>query len=401
MNESTIMRRILLSILLVVMLSSSALANTPAPTMEPTPVAPEPGLPIFIPKFSRHEQLPRFKDKLLKQGYYITNASEVNITSDFLDLQTMDALREACKKNGLAHEFSDYGINYNVWDAVMNDTLIPANSTPAPTQSAYTFIGYLDQGPVVLAIQNKLLSLGYPLSSGYASGIYDDATIAAIDLYCQFNNSSFDQHSDQGLSAGLQQFILEGSSNPYSSVTPTPVPTASPTPEPKLGTGEKLRRYFAGSSSLFGLKIPTVALWLISLALIAGCVIAVIYFFSPSDAGSKRSGSEKSLRRPTGLFGGGRLEFTIEYRGIVQTYRCDIDHSLKIGRNVGNFPLNMEDTLISRKHCEIYYSGGSLMLRDYSSNGTRINGRDCSREEYILSSGDVIRIGNHNITIRF
>ena len=68
---------------------------------------------------------------------------------------------------------------------------------------------------------------------------------------------------------------------------------------------------------------------------------------------------------------------------------------------MGKFPLNLEDAKISRRHCELYYLNGALMLRDYSSNGTTVNGKPVHNAECLLSSGDVIAIGNHTITITF
>lgn len=398
MKKATTLNRILIILLLAAVLCSSALADTATPSPEPTAVTPDKSLAIFIPKFSRHERLPNFKNKLYKLGYYTAMASDENIGSDFLDPDTMNAVYDACAKNNLLREYSDSGINYTVWDAVMNDRLAAADTTPAPTQTAYAHISYNHTGQAVLDVQNKLLELSYPLAGGVATGVYDTATIDVIKIYCQYNSYPYDQAASNGLTPAFQKRLLEQESVSYYEVTPTPAVTATPEPTSVPSIGEKLRGYFSGSSNLLGLQVSNVVLWLISFGLIAGCVLAVLYFFSPADANSNRPGSDKPTRRQ---IGNGRLEFTIEYKGIVQTYRCNIDHALKIGRNVGSFPLHMQDTQISRKHCEIYYFDRCLRLRDYSSNGTLINGRICSREEYMLHSGDVIQIGDHIITIRF
>jgi len=44
---------------------------------------------------------------------------------------------------------------------------------------------------------------------------------------------------------------------------------------------------------------------------------------------------------------------------------------------------------------------GNLMLRDFSSYGTRINGELCHHSQHVLHSGDVIDVGDHRITIQF
>ncbi len=397
MKKMMILKWFLLIATLLFLLPGASLAS--APTPEPTSVPVPAGLDIFCPKFSHRNDLPLFKDKLFKLGYYIENVSNADLISDYLDIYTMMAIQEACRKNSLGFEYHEEGINRTVWDAVMNDRLVHANTTAAPTPVTYTHIYWQENSQSVKNVQAKLMELGYPLPSGSATGIYDDGLRGVIDVYCQLNSYPYDQAASNGLTVAFQSRLLEQPSVAYYTVSPTPEITVAPTATAVPSTGDRIRTYFAGSTNVMGLQLPTVAVWLVALALIAGCIIAIIHFFSPSDPNADRPGSDKPTRRQTG--GSGRLEFTIEYKGIVQNYRCDIDHALKIGRNVGEFPLNMQDTLISRKHCEIYYSNRNLMLRDYSSNGTRINGRLCSREEYLLSNGDVIQIGNHTITIRF
>lgn len=61
----------------------------------------------------------------------------------------------------------------------------------------------------------------------------------------------------------------------------------------------------------------------------------------------------------------------------------------------------MGDTRISRKHCDIYYLNRNLMLRDHSSNGTYVNGKLLLNGEHVLTSGDVLKVGHHTITIYF
>ena len=241
--------------------------------------------------------------------------------------------------------------------------------------------------------------LGY--GANMTRGLYDDALRQALDTFLTANNIAYDQTQENGITPGLQQRLLTDSRLIAFS---TPVPEevkASATAAP--GMMQKIRTHFAGSTQIAGLRIPTLVIWLVSIALITACILLAIHFFAPSDENSRQKGSSKETSRESnGLLGGnGKVDFLIQYGTGTERYSCDMQRSLKIGRNVGNFPLNMEDTRISRKHCEIYYSNRNLLLRDYSSNGTLINGKPCRHGEHVLSSGDELQIGQHKITIIF
>jgi len=58
--------------------------------------------------------------------------------------------------------------------------------------------------------------------------------------------------------------------------------------------------------------------------------------------------------------------------------------------------LSIEDTELSRQHCQVECEDGSYYVRDlHSQNGTQVNGQPISRHR--LSPGDVIAIGNARI----
>lgn len=65
-----------------------------------------------------------------------------------------------------------------------------------------------------------------------------------------------------------------------------------------------------------------------------------------------------------------------------------------IGRDISN-AIHVEDTMVSRKHCEIYVVGqDKTLIHDLeSTNGTYINGRPL-KGETLIKAGDVIKIGN-------
>ena len=78
-----------------------------------------------------------------------------------------------------------------------------------------------------------------------------------------------------------------------------------------------------------------------------------------------------------------------------------MDKPLRIGRNERTLPLDPGDSDISRQHCQISFRGDALILRDYSTNGTEVNHQPYHNCECVIHSGDVIKIGDHEITVRF
>ena len=97
----------------------------------------------------------------------------------------------------------------------------------------------------------------------------------------------------------------------------------------------------------------------------------------------------------------GEMVFTVDYNGKTCVYREQINNYVRIGRATDKFPLDLSDKGISRKHCEIYMKAGKLMLRDFSSNGTFVNGELCHHAERALYSGDMLKVGDHRITVQF
>src|SRR5712692_594243 len=63
-----------------------------------------------------------------------------------------------------------------------------------------------------------------------------------------------------------------------------------------------------------------------------------------------------------------------------------------IGRQ-GDNDINLEDDLVSRRHCSIQLLDGRVVLRDLESkNGTLVNGEAIS--EKVLRHGDVLKVGS-------
>jgi FOG: FHA domain len=59
----------------------------------------------------------------------------------------------------------------------------------------------------------------------------------------------------------------------------------------------------------------------------------------------------------------------------------------------------LHDRQISRYHALISSSGGQVILTDRSANGTGLNGETIHQTSRVLHNQDVIRLGNHRITV--
>lgn len=72
--------------------------------------------------------------------------------------------------------------------------------------------------------------------------------------------------------------------------------------------------------------------------------------------------------------------------------------------HLGGKPVNrivLSDRQISRYHALITSSGGKVILTDRSANGTEINGERIHHASRVLQGQDVIRLGNHRISLTF
>ena len=72
---------------------------------------------------------------------------------------------------------------------------------------------------------------------------------------------------------------------------------------------------------------------------------------------------------------------------------------VSFGRQGGSADISIEDSQMSRKHCEIFEEDDEYIIKDLnSSNGTWINGAD--RQQAILQDGDMINVGGSTIEVR-
>ena len=185
--------------------------------------------------------------------------------------------------------------------------------------------------------------------------------------------------AQSGISAALQKRLFAEDAAPY----------APGEGGETLSTAQRILDYFASPSSLMGLSLPNGVLWGVGFILVCVIVVLLVRLLSPgsASAGKASPGSAVTPGSAPGRLARGEMVFTVDYNGKTCVYREQINNYLRIG--------------ISRKHCEIYMKAGKLMLRDFSSNGTFVNGELCHHAERALYSGDMLKVGDHRITVQF
>ncbi len=75
-----------------------------------------------------------------------------------------------------------------------------------------------------------------------------------------------------------------------------------------------------------------------------------------------------------------------------------VGETLQVGRSQAT-ATRLTDPTISRVHCEIEWDGNRTLVINISSSGTLINGQTIAQQE--LKPGDVLRVGNTEMAIRF
>ncbi len=91
------------------------------------------------------------------------------------------------------------------------------------------------------------------------------------------------------------------------------------------------------------------------------------------------------------LSGSCRMLTLTDNSGSGRSYRVCLTAPMSVGRGDCDVMITGDDAL-SKRHCELYESDGSIYVRDLASaNGTRVNGVKVSREK--LKNGDELTIG--------
>lgn len=284
--------------------------------------------------------------------------------------------------------------------------LLPAAALAATEdeEKVYQNIAYGAEGDDVLELQTRLKELGYYTDDNTLTpSVYDYGTQQAISLFCEYNSISY---SGSGVSASVQHIVFSDGAVAYTK------------PELRSSLSDKITVYMTERVPVFGTKLPMYFLWICSVIVVVLILVLCVHFFVPNrekmEAKENMSVPQYWRKTMTGtnsaslaamgkLAGSGnRLDFQVHYNGRVKNVQAVCKPQLTIGRGADcGIVLSGEDMSASHLHCELYYRGAVLMLRDRSSNGTYVNGRLLHKSECRINSGDQITVGAHVLVIQF
>ena len=314
-----------------------------------------------------------FKWKLYEYGFYGNNNIQTNTIQDAtLDVMTLSAVKTVCSMNeGL--EYYGNGVTFDVWWRVMGeDGRYDTLHTPNGDVYFCRDLPFNAESDAVNRLRERLIALGYGKCGIElnAAGALDKNVCDALALFAKCNNVEFNQ-DDLIVTAALQNIVYSNAAVPADDSI-------------RLKFPENFFFYMGRNGDAFGIKIPNYAIWGIGAVLLGLIVWLVIKLCAPKKPVESKKGT---------------LEFEIEYNGNRSVYRSNPYEYIRIGRATGNFPLDVGDKYISRKHCEIYHENGDVMLRDFSMYGTMVNNKKCAHSSQILHDGDTLMVGKHRIVI--
>lgn len=333
-----------------------------APTPEPTTLK-------FLYYNSTGDDVRKAQNKLNDLGYFRNKEPEWG----HYDAVTNEAVTKFCSVNGIptyAH-----GMDETILDRLFSDS---AKENPAERQN----LRRGDDGDTVKELQDRLFTLGYYANRTRTNKVDDDMLDAVAD-FATINHYSYENQTIIPLD--IQDGILAASALPYEE-----------TKEDDIG----IVAWLTGTISFMGLDMPRYLVILLSVVIVAGLAFLLIRAFG---SGKKKNGTndswnEEEHQPPHGQ--APRVELRIEYDGETHVSTVEMDKPLRIGRAEKTLPLNPKDTDISRRHCQMYFRGDALLLRDYSSNGTIVNDQKYNNCECVVRDYDTVRIGGHSITVR-
>lgn len=294
-----------------------------------------------------------FKAKLFEMGFYSLGADESQLRSKELDDLTMAAVKLACELNDMPYNTS--GVSWEFYWRVMGQYGEPLRT---PTD-VYAPLGPESSGEAVTAVQERLTELGYDAVAGpFTPGKYDGVLQSAVEAFARAN----ELESEGGISSLFQERLFSDDAVRYASAG-----------------------FFASVVVLLGLRVPLWLLTAVGVALVVAAVAVVVVV----------------LRRKDGGRDGENIQFMVEYGGRNHVYSLPRGRKICIGRAYQQLPLDPEDQTVSREHGTICEEKGSLVFRDDSRYGTKVNGELCHHGEHILRPGDVLEVGKHQITVLF
>ena len=310
----------------------------------------------------------------------------VNLSeAEHFDEDLAEVLRMFVKANGLGEDIPAEGITLDLYSRIMSDTAVAFASQRKTLQAG-------DTGAIVDELQKRLFDLNC-YQKGKRTSVVDDDMLAAVKNFAQANQIEFDGIT---IPVETQDAILRDDVKSY---------------DVAVEEGGFMTR----PMSVLGLQLPTYLVIVIAVLLVAGLAVLLIFTFS---GGKKRKetgadnisgfnssgggGSVVTSGGGSGVTNGNGRKCTVElsYMGNTKTATVDLSQPLRIGRGENTLPLDSRDTDISRKHCQVSLRGNYLILRDYSTNGTRVNGVNKHNCETVISEYDTVNIGGHNLKFK-
>ena len=337
-------------------------------TADNAPARPQPTEPAsrMIEYDSRGDDV-RAAQQKLKELDYFRDLGEPEW--GHYDSVTSQAVVLFCEVNGLA--VNQYGM-----DEAFLDRLESGDALKNPEERRDITKG--DQGDMVKKLQARLSELNY-YDNRLRTNACDQDMLDAVADFARVNHIS---HEDKNVvTVDMQDAILAENAKPY---------------EKEESKG--LAGFLTGTAGFLGMDMPMYLVILIGALILGALAFALVKVFGGKKEAEKENSHDSWNEEREG--GNPQIELEISYRGAEQTVPVTMDRPLRIGRAENTLPLNANDTDISRRHCQMYFRGKTLILRDYSSNGTQVDGESYHNCECVVRDGATVQIGNHRMRIR-
>ena len=331
----------------------------PAPKVTPTPT-PAPSPTVFIGYAetgdNRINELQARLEQLgyLEVGHYTVGTYDENLQK---------ALYVFCDVNTVNPDPN--GINHAMYTAIMSQ-----DAKAKPIQPIH--LG--DKSDTVEQLQKNLYTLNCYTGLERSGNICDGAMMQAVRRFAEANNISFDGFE---ITAAIQNAILGEKATAW----------VQPKPEKQ--------NWFMQKADIFGMKVARFIVVIIAVLIAGGVAVLFINTFSGKNKGAA------SGRPFSGEDAGANVELEVTYQGMVLgRYRKNITTPIHIGRGFNVIPLNPNDMRVSKNHCQLSYHDNTLFLRDFSRNGSRINGISVHNGENVVRNNAEIEIGDHIIKVK-
>lgn len=339
---------------------TAAGTSMPTPKVTPTPT-PSPAPTVFIEyNTMEDDHINEVQLRLEQLGYLKSGKYAIGQYDETLQ----KALYLFCDANSITPD--DGGINNTMYNAIMSDGAIAKPVLPIhPGESS-------DE---IELLQKNLYELNCYVGLVRSGNVCDDAMIQAVARFAEANSIDF---NGTEITPAIQNAILGEKA------------TAWVEPEP-----EKVN-WFLQSANVFGLSVPRYAVVIVALLVVAGLAVLLISTFSKDKPGEASISGKVS----SGSDEGANVELQVIYHGTtLGKYRKKITTPIHIGRGFNVIPLDQSDLSISKNHCQLSFHDGTLFLRDFSRNGTRVNGISVHNGESVVRNNAEIEVGDHRIIV--